>query len=413
MTSAARGSALEDARALHNVIAGRREDVVWSAPGRVNLIGEHTDYNEGFVLPFAIQQRTYAAVSLREVRRVTLVSTFSDERVDLPLDALGELFPVSADPNARPDAETHAGALPEWSRYVLGVAWALLEKIGSGRASRVPGLNIAIASDVPVGAGLSSSAALECAVATALDELWGLGYSLDPLTLARAGQRAENEAVGAPTGAMDQVASMLGRRDSATFIDCRTLEVRSVKTGFAKQSLEVLVIDTRVKHSHASGGYRERRASCERGAAALGEASLRDVGGADLPRAAELLDGETFRRVRHVVTENQRVLDTVATLKTEGPRAIGDLLIASHASLRDDFEVSIPELDLAVEASLAAGALGARMTGGGFGGAAIALVERKRVDTVSRAVRSAFAGAGYVDPHIFTVHPSEGPRRER
>jgi len=299
-------------------------------------------------------------------------------------------------------------AVPEWAAYPLGVAWALRQ--AAAEVGPFAGLDIAIASDVPVGAGLSSSAAIEGATASALNELWGT--KLDGTSLARIGRRAENEAVGAPTGIMDQMASMLGRADSAIFLDCRTLDAAVGELGFTDAGLELVVIDTQVKHAHATGGYGERRASCERGAAALGVSSLRDVGIGDLPRAAAVLDDETFRRVRHIVTENQRVLDTVRTLRTEGPGAIGELLLASHASMRDDFEISVPELDLAVDTARAAGAVGARMTGGGFGGAAIALVDHALVDEVTAAVEAAFAAAGFTAPHIFTVHPSEGARRD-
>ena len=391
-------SALDAARTLFAELTGREADGVWSAPGRVNLIGEHTDYNEGFVLPFAIPHRTFAAAALRDDDRVRVASTFAAEPVEVDLAELDALFPTPAG---------SAPAVPEWSAYALGVAWAI-RAAAPGTTGR--GVDIAIASDVPVGAGLSSSAAIEGAVASALDELWSLG--LDPVALAQVGRRAENEAVGAPTGIMDQMASMLGRADAATFIDCRSLETRSVPTGFTGEDLEVLVIDTQVKHSHSTGGYRERRDACERGAALLGIRSLRDATEADLPRAAELMDDVTFRRVRHVITENQRVLDTVRALGERGPRAIGDLLVASHASMRDDFEISVAELDLAVETALAEGAVGARMTGGGFGGAAIALVTHEDVEKVSDAVAQAFADAGFAAPHVFTVHPAEGPRRD-
>ncbi|MFS2242287.1 galactokinase [Microbacterium sp. OR16] len=391
-------SALVDARDLFTRLTGRDPEGIWSAPGRVNLIGEHTDYNEGFVLPFAIPHRTFAAASLRDDDRIRVASTFAADPVEVALHDLDALFPTAT--GAEP-------AVPEWSAYVLGVAWAL--QLAAPETALL-GVDIAIASDVPVGAGLSSSAAIEGSVASALNDLWSLG--LDPVTLAQVGRRAENEAVGAPTGIMDQMASMLGRADAATFIDCRSLETESVPTGFTGEGLEVLVIDTRVSHAHSTGGYRERRDACERGAALLGIATLRDASEADLPRAAELMDDVTFRRVRHVITENQRVLDTVRVLGADGPRAIGDLLVASHASMRDDFEISVPELDLAVETALAQGAVGARMTGGGFGGAAIALVERDAVDRITDAVTRAFADAGFGAPHVFTVHPADGPRRD-
>lgn len=385
-------------------LTGREPDGVWSSPGRVNLIGEHTDYNDGFVLPFAIDRRTYAAVGVRDDDRIRVSSRFADGAdgetdaaphvVEVALDELDDLFPSRRDEVA------------EWARYPLGVAWALRAVTGS--AGR--GADIVISSDVPIGAGLSSSAAIEGAVAAALDELWSLG--LDRSALARVGRTAENEAVGAPTGIMDQMASMLGRDDAAIFLDCRTLDAEVVDLGFDAAGLELVVIDTRVAHAHSTGGYRERREACERGAAAMGVAALRDLGPDDLPAVAERVDEVTFRRVRHVVTEDQRVLDTVRALRTDGPRAIGPLLAASHASMRDDFEISVRELDTAVEASVAAGAIGARMTGGGFGGAAIALVPRELVGTVTDAVTAAFAASGFTAPHVFTVVPSAGARRD-
>lgn len=371
-------------------VFGRQPDGVWSSPGRVNLIGEHTDYNEGFVLPFAINRRTVAALALREDRTVRVGSTFADELVELDLDALG------------PDA------LSGWSAYPLGVAWALGE-FGADLEA-VPGFDLLIDSNVPVGAGLSSSAAIEGAVALALNDVWRLGF--DRPTLARVGQRAENVAVGAPTGIMDQSASLLGQADSAVFLDCRTLHSEIVPLGLAEARLEIVVIDTGVEHAHATGGYAERRASCEAGAAALGVESLRDVSVDDLARAREILDDVTFRRVRHVVTEDQRVLDTVRTLREQGPTAIGELLDASHVSMRDDFEISVPELDLAVETAQANGAIGARMTGGGFGGSAIALVPADAVSRVLVALDGAFAEHGFGQPNLFTVVPSEGSRRE-
>jgi galactokinase len=385
-------ASLSAASALLATLTDRAPEGVWSAPGRVNLIGEHTDYNEGFVLPFAIEHRTAAALAVRDDDVIRVASTFSDEPVEV---ALSEL-----------DAAIEAGGL-DWAAYPLGVAWALRAASTAGIAR---GVDIAISSDVPVGAGLSSSAAIESSVASALNDVWGAG--LDRVALARVGRIAENDAVGAPTGIMDQMASMLGRPDAATFLDCRTLETDSVDLGFAAAGLAILVVDTRVEHAHSSGGYRERRASCEAGAAALGVTWLRDVSVADLDRARAILDDETFRRVRHIVTENQRVLDTVAALRADGPTAIGQLLTASHASMRDDFEISVPELDLAVDTALEAGAIGARMTGGGFGGSAIALLPQEKIADAAAAVESAFAAAGYTAPHIFTVAASEGARRD-
>ena len=360
---------------------------VWSAPGRVNLIGEHTDYNEGFVLPFAINRRTYAAVGLRNDSKIRVSSTFAPEVVEVEVSSIS--------------AENASG----WSAYPLGVVWAVHEKTGVWGS----GLDIFIDSDVPVGAGLSSSAAIECAVAVAVNELWNT--NLGRRDLARIGQRAENAIVGAPTGIMDQSASMLGELDHAVFLDCRDLTAKSVPLGFAEAGLEILIIDTQVEHRHSEGGYASRRASCELGAATMGVKALRDLTVADLERAHDLLDDVTFRRVRHIVTENQRVLDTVAKLEAEGPRAIGDLLYGSHASMRDDFEISIDELDTAVETALRHGAVGARMTGGGFGGAAIALTPIEIISEVTLAVRAEFEVLGYGEPNIFAVSAAPGAVR--
>lgn len=389
-------TAASAASALFTSLTGRAPDGRWSAPGRVNLIGEHTDYNEGFVLPFAIPHRTVAAVGRRDDERIRVASTFASQPVEVALADLDVLFPT---------AEGDAPRVAEWAAYPLGVAWALRAAGAAGT-----GLDIAIASDVPVGAGLSSSAAIEGATASALNELWGAG--LDRTALARIGRTAENEAVGAPTGIMDQMASMLGEPDAAIFLDCRTLDAEPVPVGIVDAGLAVLVIDTRVTHAHSTGGYRERRASCDLGARLLGASSLRDVSVDDLVRAREVLDDVTFRRVRHVVTENQRVLDTVRTLREQGARAIGDLLVASHASMRDDFEISVPELDTAVEVALASGAIGARMTGGGFGGAAIAVIDRDAEAPVTAAVHAAFAASGFAPPAIFAATPSAGAARD-
>jgi len=363
---------------------------IWSAPGRVNLIGEHTDYNLGFVLPFAINRRTIVALGPRDDGRIGVASAYADEVAEI---AIADLSP---------------DRLRGWAAYPLGVAWALGQH-GADLAA-VPGVNLFVESTVPVGAGLSSSAAIESAVALALNDVWQLGF--DRPTLAKVGQLAENKAVGAPTGIMDQSASLLGRDDHAVFLDCRSLESELVPLGFAEAGLEVLVIDTGVKHSHATGGYASRRASCEAGAKALEVASLRELTVNDLPRARALLDDETFRRVRHVITENQRVLDTVDRLRTDGPLAIGELLDASHLSMRDDFEISVPELDLAVETAQAAGAIGARMTGGGFGGAAIALVPSAGISRVQVAIDGAFAEHGFGQPTMFTVTASNGAARD-
>ena len=370
---------------------------IWSAPGRVNLIGEHTDYNEGFVLPFAIGARTSVAAGRRNDGVLALASAqFPGQIAVLPLSGIGP------------------GAVSGWTAYPAGVAWALGLAGQDAATAGTGGVSLYINSAVPTGSGLSSSAALECAVALALHDLHGLGASQAELALAC--QRAENEVVGAPTGIMDQFASLFGERGSAVFIDCRTVQGENVPLALEVAGLEIVLADTREQHAHAAGGYAERRASCDRAARILGVRALRDVGVDDLDQASGALDAETFRRVRHVVTENERVLAAVAALRGGGgmdPAAFGALLTASHASMRDDFEITTPALDLAAATAVEAGAAGARMTGGGFGGAIIALVARDRAADTAGAITAAFARAGLAAPRLSTVAPSDGARRDR
>ena len=323
--------------------------VRWAAPGRVNLIGEHTDYNAGFVLPFALPHRTAVAASLVDSPSWTVWSEQTGDRISFGPD---ELTP---------------GRLTGWVSYVAGVVWAL-----RSAGYQVPGARLAVASDIPFGAGLSSSAALECAVLSALVDLGGLDLPVaDRPALA---QRAENDFVGMPCGIMDQSAATLCQAGHVLFLDCRSLAAEQIPCDLAGAGLAILVIDTRAAHELVDGEYAARRTACEAAAETLGLPALRDLTETELPAALpRLADEVTRRRVRHVVTENQRVLDTVALLTAGRPDEIGPLLTASHASLRDDFEVTVPELDTAVEAALAAGAYGARMTGGGFGGCVIAL----------------------------------------
>ncbi|MDE2387291.1 MAG: galactokinase [Actinomycetales bacterium] len=372
---------------------GYAPEGVWSAPGRVNLIGEHTDYNEGFVFPFAINRRTYAAVALRGDGVARVASSFSEDAHEVAIDAI-----------KRDDSL-------DWAAYPLGVAWAV-QRIAEqfGRDFVATGFDCYIESDVPVGAGLSSSAAIECAVSTALNELWSLGLSRSEL--ARAGQLGENEIVGAPTGIMDQSASLLGKVDHGVFLDCRSLEADVIELGFAADGLELLIIDTKVAHRLVDGGYASRRAACEDGAAIMGVGSLRDLEERDLERAEASMTDVTFRRVRHVVTENARVLETVKSLRETGPRSIGGLMYASHQSMRDDFEISVDELDTAVETALRHGAVGARMTGGGFGGAAIALTPIERISEVTNAIYAEFESCGYARPDVFAVSAANGAERE-
>ncbi|MEH0841742.1 galactokinase [Micromonospora sp. CPCC 205711] len=360
----------------------------WAAPGRVNLIGEHTDYNDGFVLPFALPLRTVAAAAPQEGERWTVCSELSADPVSFDADDL-----------ATP------GKVTGWAAYVAGVVWALRDA-----GHPVPGARIAIASDVPVGSGLSSSAAIEAAVLAALVDLGGPGLPEDRWP--RLAQRAENVYVGAPTGIMDQSAAIRCREGHALFLDCRDESIEHIPFDLDAAGLAVLVVDSRAPHRHADGEYAARRKSCERAAALLGVPALRDVAVADLDGAlGRLPDDEMRRRVRHVVTEDQRVLDTVALLRAGRVREIGPLLTASHVSMRDDFEITVPEIDLAVESALAAGALGARMTGGGFGGCVLALVEADHADKVATAVTAAYAERGFAAPGTVPVLPAPGATR--
>ena len=362
---------------------------VWSAPGRVNLIGEHTDYNGGYVLPFAIDLRTQAAVSRRDDGRV---SVFSGQRG-------GDAVEFAVE-----DLKPHASS--GWAGYAVGVVWALRDK-----GFDVNGLDIVLDGRVPTGAGLSSSAAIECAVGLAALELSGIDLAREDM--ARIAQYAENEYVGVPCGLMDQMAVSVCRADHALFFDVRD-DVREHEP-FAPHDdgLAVLVINTRAQHAHAGGAYAERRKSCEAAAKQLGVAYLRDIARSDLDAALRTLDDDVLRRrARHVITENDRVLTTVDLLRNGRLSEIGPILTASHESLRDDFEVSAPELDTAVDAALASGALGARMTGGGFGGSAIALIKAGDVEQVQRAVAAAFEREGFAAPQFLSPKASAGVVRE-
>lgn len=370
---------------------GAGPEGVWAAPGRVNLIGEHTDYNDGFVMPFALPHTTVAAVSRREDGVLRLHSADIDAGpVELPLDGLAP--------------ESDKG----WTAYPAGVVWALREA-----GHEIDGADIHLASTVPSGAGLSSSAALEVVVALALNDLYEL--NLRGWQLARLCQRAENVYVGAPTGIMDQTASACCEDGHALFLDTRDLSQKQIPFDLAAEGMRLLVVDTQVKHAHSDGEYGKRRAGCEKGAALLGVDALRDVAYDDLDAALDRLgDEEEVRRlVRHVVTEDQRVERVVSLLESGDPRGIGPVLTEGHASLRDDFRISCPELDLVVDTALATGALGARMTGGGFGGSAIVLTEEAAVDPITKAVEAAFAKAGFTTPRTFTAVPAPGARRVR
>ncbi|MFB7654904.1 MULTISPECIES: galactokinase [unclassified Streptomyces] len=368
---------------------GAEPQGVWAAPGRVNLIGEHTDYNDGFVMPFALPHTAVAAVSRRDDGILRLHSA------DVPGDPV-ELRVADLDP----------GSDKSWTAYPSGVVWALREA-----GHELTGADVHLASTVPSGAGLSSSAALEVVVALALNDLYALG--LRGWQLARLCQRAENVYVGAPVGIMDQTASACCEAGHALFLDTRDLSQQQIPFDLAAEGMRLLVVDTRVKHSHSEGEYGKRRAGCEKGAALLGVDALRDVPYADLDAALERLgDEEEVRRlVRHVVTEDERVERVVSLLESGDTRAIGPVLVEGHVSLRDDFRISCPELDLVVDTALASGALGARMTGGGFGGSAIVLAEATDVDAITKAVEEAFAAAAFTAPRVFEAVPSAGARR--
>jgi len=377
-------SRARDAAEVH----GSRPEGVWFAPGRVNLIGEHTDYNEGFVLPLALQQGVGIAGTNRDDGVLSVRSLQTDTPVDVVL------------------ADLSPGSVDGWGAYAAGVAWALREA-----GHDVTGADLVLDSDVPSGAGLSSSHALECAVGTALLGLAGI--DLDPTDLALLVRTAENDFVGAPTGIMDQMASLHGRAGHVLFLDTRSLEVEPVAFDLAAHDLALLVIDTRAPHALVSGEYAERRDSCERGARTLGVTALRDVTLDALDDALSRIDDPVVaKRVRHVVTEDARVLDVVRVLRDgDDPRAIGEHLTASHASMRDDFEITVPQVDTAADAALAAGAFGARMTGGGFGGCVLALVERSSAQRVADAVHDAYRSAGFDDPAAFVAEASDGARR--
>jgi galactokinase len=365
---------------------GGRPDGLWFAPGRVNLVGEHTDYNDGFVLPLALPHGTVVAARGRSDGVLRIVSLRRGAQADVSLATLAP------------------GSVSGWAAYPAGVAWALQQ---AGHA--VSGADLLLDGDVPLGAGLSSSASLECASALALTDLSRV--SIDATALALLAQHAENDFVGMPCGAMDQLASMHGRAGHLVFVDTRTLAVEPVPFDLQRWGLALLVVDTRAPHRLVDSEYAQRRASCEQAAAELGVPSLRDVDDLDAALAA-LADPLLRRRVRHVVSENDRVLGTVTALRAGAdPRSIGAALTASHVSLRDDYEVTVPELDVAVEAALAGGAAGARMTGGGFGGCVIALVEAPATAQVASAVAAAFAERGWRAPASFVAVPSDGAHR--
>jgi galactokinase len=371
--------AAERFRAWH----GTEPEGAWHAPGRVNLIGEHTDYNSGWVLPFALDRGVAVAARRRGDGLLDIRSLQAAGQASVPLAGLGP------------------GSVTGWAAYPAGVAWAMREA-----GHPVGGASLVIDSDLPQGAGLSSSAAIECAVAIALAGLYRIRA---PRTeLARLARRAENEMAGVPSGIMDQSASLLGEAGHALLLDCRSGEITPVPFDPAAAGLALLVADTGARHALTDGRYALRRAECERAARALGVTSLRDV--ADPARASAIADPVLARRARHVISDDCRVRAAAGLLRARDVAGLGPLLHASHASLRDDFEISWPQADVAAEAAEQAGALGARMVGGGFGGSVIALVPADDA-AVRAAVAAAYAGRGWPAPAFLAARSSAGARR--
>ncbi|MCV7101194.1 galactokinase [Mycobacterium palustre] len=359
--------------------------VRYAAPGRINLIGEHTDYNLGFALPIALPQRTVVTFAPDGGDGITVYSTRAHESVRFPLG-------------------TVPGQVTGWAAYVAGVVWSLRQT-----GQPIPGGTMSIASEVEMGSGLSSSAALECAVLGAIAA--AAGMRIDPTEQARLAQRAENEYVGAPTGLLDQLASLFGEQSAALLIDFRDVSVVPVPFDPEAHGVALLLIDSRARHEHVGGEYAARRKSCERAAADLRASSLREVwdrGRADLNAVRSTIDS---RRARHVLTENGRVLDFVAALRGSDFVEAGHILTASQVSMRDDFGITTGHIDLIADTAVRAGALGARMTGGGFGGCVIALVPDTRAEAVAETVRRTVLAAGHPRPIITRTHagPGAGP----
>ncbi|OBH84182.1 galactokinase [Mycobacterium sp. E2989] len=356
--------------------------VSYAAPGRINLIGEHTDYNLGFALPIALPQRTVVSFTPGGGDAISVASDRAEGPVRIPLD-------------------TAPSGVTGWAAYVAGVIWAL-----RGAGHPVPGGAMRITSDVAMGSGLSSSAALECAALGALAA--AAGVRIEAKDQARLAQRAENDYVGAPTGLLDQLASLFARPATALLIDFRDLTVAPVAFDPDAAGVALLLIDSRARHSHAGGEYAARRASCERAAADLGAASLRDVQDRGPSAVTAVHDPLDARRARHVLSENQRVLDCVGALRDSDFVTAGRIFTASHASMRDDFGITTEHIDLIADTAVRAGALGARMTGGGFGGCVIALAPAERTGAVDQAVRRAVAEAGLEQPVITRTRAAAG-----
>lgn len=358
------------------------QTVRYAAPGRINLIGEHTDYNRGWALPIALPERTIVTFAPDRSEAITVRSNRAEGWLQIPL-------------------RTGPGEVTGWAGYVAGVLWALRTA-----GHPMPGGTMSITSDVETGSGLGSSAALECAVLGALTS--AAGVPIDRIEQARLAQRAENDYVGAPTGLLDQLASLFGEALTALQIDFRELTVEPVAFDPSASGVALLLIDSRARHGHAGGEYAARRAACERAAADLGVSSLRDV----QDRGREVLDTVTdplaVRRARHVLTENGRVMDFVAALDASDFIEAGRIMTASHVSMRNDFEITTDHIDLIADIAVRAGAYGARMTGGGFGGCVIALAPESRANAVAEELRQRVSSAGHPRPVIIWTHAAQG-----
>lgn len=400
---------VKNATDLFSTAYGHAPEGVWAAPCRVNLIGEHTDYNAGLCLPIALPHRTFIALSPREDTKVHVVSDIDPEHViEADLEGLA------------------AGAVDGWAAYPVGVAWALRE----AGFDKVKGFDAAFSSCVPLGSGLSSSAAMTCSTALALDEVYGLGYGdsdAGRVTLINAAIKSENEMAGASTGGLDQNASMRCTEGHALLLDCRPeltpLESVSQQVfDLDKLGLELLVVDTQAPHQLNDGQYAERRATCEKAAEILGVTNLRvtadGIAKADDPFQAlketldALPDENMKKRVRHVVTEIERVRSFVRAFAQDDIEASGRLFNASHDSLAADYEVTVPELDVAVDVARANGAYGARMTGGGFGGSIIALVDKGRSHEVAQKIADEFESRGFHAPRALAAYAAPSASRE-
>lgn len=350
------------------------------APGRVNLIGEHTDYNDGFVLPMAIDRTVWIALRPRSDRRVLISSLEMKTPGDFSLDDL------------------QIGGR-DWYEYLKGVAWALSEE-----GYDLRGWEGVMSSDVPVGAGLSSSAAIEMATARAFAQV--AGFEWEPVRMAKAGRRAENDWIGVNSGIMDQMASAACQAGHALFLDCRSLDYENIPL---PASVAVVVLDTATRRGNLDSGYNERFKQCQAAARYFGVRALRDVTPQELLEKGASLDEVIYRRARHVVTENQRVLDAIAAMRAENVEELGLLLDASHASMRDDFEITNEALNVMVSiARRQPGCYGARMTGGGFGGCAMALVDVGKAENFAATVAREYQTDFGLTPNVYICHPSQG-----